>query len=367
MPVIGTLEGTLRVISFNSFYSFLCKCIMQARLSKAESKAALINKQTFETTSEHTIAMQNLLCEVCPNTSQPFQFVLSTNSDIALQDHRELFICLLQFMLRTMRDIGHVIPFNTIQISKNIITSLQHESKGLRSFRAFGPFTGGELQLNTEYYITHDRTIFFEASELHAHRWFRGTKFALTTLHANVKPEEERVLRALGCPYTEIPLSIPYQLRISILSRDLGSFNTYVTSSDMRLELPYKRQGVWALHLKDDLTIDEKDLMDTYYNANTFELKEWDHTIYTVSDTACAASRPLPNSFYEKIFTTGLRLPRIDYRTPFLFFISKKWGNVAMIGDRRLPFMASLYFNGSYMNACSSCSLHNDYQELHFE
>lgn len=340
---------------------------MQARLEEAELKAGVIAHQSFSDITEHTKAIQDLMYIMCPSTTEPFQILLSTTSDIPWKQHQQLFQCFLKFILHTMHNADHVVPFNAFRISKNIVTPLHHEDLGLCSFRAFGPFTGGELQINTEYYITQDRTIFFMTSELHAHRWFRGTKYAVTTMQMHADEEDQKALCHMGFPQTHVPLSIPYQLRISIISKDLGSFNTYVTSTAIRLELPYKRQGVWALHLNDDLTISEKDLIDTYFNCNSFEMKKWDHTIYTVSDTACAASRPLPVSFYEKIFATGLRLPRIDYRTPFLFFISKKWGNVAMIGDRRLPFMASLYFNGSYMKACSSCSLHNDYQELDFE
>lgn len=347
--------------------SFLCDYVMQARLLVTETQAEKINCRSFNDINEHTIHMQNLMCHLCPSTSEPFKILLSANSEVSLSKYPHLFRCLLNFILHCMHEADHILPFNSITISKNIITKLQSTGDGLCFQRAFGQFTGGELQINTEFYITHNRSIFFQTSDLYAHRWFRGTKYSLITSQVDVSDQDKVMLQRWGCPTTHAPLALPYQLRISIISRDLGSFNTYVTSTDVRLELPYKRQGVWALRLNDDLTITDKELIDTYFHCDSFEIKDWEHTIYTVSDTACAASRPLPVSFYEKIFRAGLRLPRIDYRTPFLFFVSQKWGNVAMIGNRRLPFMASLYFNGCYMKACSSSSLHSDLQELQFE
>ena len=340
---------------------------MQARLDRAESKTMCIMEKKLPNIECHTAEMEELMHILCPSSNDAFYFTLSALSDVRAVQFPNLFRCLLQFCLRAMEEARCVVPFNTITVTKNLVGKLGGKCGGICAYRAFGPFTGGELQIQTEYYVTHNRTIFFDTSELHAQRWFRGTKYSLSTTQVKVSEEDQLALERLGCPSAYVPLPLLHQLKISIISRDLGSFNTYVTSKDMRLELPYKRQGIWALKLENDLCISEKELMDTYNHCDSFQIRRWEHTIYTVSDTACAASRPLPVSFYEKVFSMGLRLPRIDYRTPFLFFISKTWGNVAMIGDRRLPFMASLYFNGTYMKACSSSTLHSDYQELAFE
>jgi hypothetical protein len=264
---------------------------------------------------------------------------------------------------------GDILKFNSIRVDWNYTQRrlTKRGQRGLCAYLGIGKYSGGELQLGSEYFVTLDRLVIFDPSELHAHRYFRGNKIGITcSWHPDTHMADQTIIQHF--PQTHVHRGVAEPMRISILSRDLGCFNTLVTTQHGQLELQYKRQGVWALKLEDDLSLSERHLLDTYNKGYEFQTKEWESTIYTVSDTASAASRPLPNTFYAQFLEKyNLQVPRIDYRTPFIILVSVKWGNAVVIGNRALPFYSSMYFYTNYMQICSSSPMHSTAQGVMFD
>lgn len=268
-----------------------------------------------------------------------------------------------RFCETMMRKSGIAIAFNAVTVDCNRTQRrLLREKHGTCVFFGAGRYTGGELQVEAEFFVTNNRMIVYDSGLPHAHKYFRGKRFGITC--SLVEGSEARTYFS-NC---ELCRPIANPLRISILSRDLGCFNTFVSTNTDKIELPYKRQGIWALKIESDLHISERVLFDTYFGSDTFESTDWDTTLYTVSDTACAASRPLPDTFYQHFNKKyGVTITRIDYRVPFVVFISKIWGNGVMIGNRRLPFYSTLYFEKDFLQMCCSMSMYNNAQGVLFD
>lgn len=274
---------------------------------------------------------------------------------------------IVDFCRRQIETVGSPVVFNSIQVSYNHAQRrLGREKGGLCAFIGIGSYTGGELQVGTEYFVTLNRVVVFDSGEMHAHKYSRGSRFGLLCA---MRPGAKSIAHELSIYPTEcIPRGIAVPMHVSILSKDLGCFNTFVTTQHGLVELPYKRQGIWALKLEDDFRITERLLVDTYFEQKPFITKEWDTTIYTVSDTACATSRPLACQFYEEFVRNhGLHIPRIEYRTPFLILISRRWGNAVLLGNRRLPFYSSLYFYEHLLQICSSTTMHSTAEGVLFD
>lgn len=267
------------------------------------------------------------------------------------------------FCKEKMRDTATTVAFNCVRVDLNHSDRrLVRQKMGRCVFIGVGAYTGGELQVETEFFVTINRMVVYDAGIPHAHKYFRGRKLGITCLLTD-DPDAE-------VHFADTPLykNISCTMCISILSRDLGCFNTCVNTDLDRVELSYKRQGIWALKIEQDFQISERHLYDTYFKSEPFESKDWDVTIYTVSDTACAASRPLASSFYDHFHTVhGLYIPRIDYRMPFVICISKIWGNGVMLGSRRLPFSATLYFSGGLLQLACSSAMYSSAQAICFD
>lgn len=270
---------------------------------------------------------------------------------------------IIDFCKETMRKSTTMVTFNCVRVDcNNSNRRLVRQKMGRCAFFGLGAYTGGELQVETEFLVTIKRMIVYDAGIPHAHKYFRGKRLGITCFLSD-DPDAE-------VNFAEIPLykQISCTMCISVLSRDLGCFNTYINTDRDRLELSYKRQGIWALKVEKDFQISERHLYDTYFTNEPFESKDWDTTIYTVSDTACAASRPLSSSLYNHFYEThGLYIPRIDYRTPFVIVVSKIWGNGVMLGSRCMPFSATLYFSGGLLQLACSSAMYNSGQAICFD
>lgn len=290
-------------------------------------------------------------------------FCIGSNDNTVGSEYPSLSRMIIDFCKTMMRLSGAIISFNCVRVDFNHTQRrLVKEKRGQCAFIGVGTFTGGELQIETEFFITINRLVVYDSGLPHAHRYFRGKRFGITCFLASDSSAE---VHFKSTPFYR---HINFSMCISILSRDLGCFNTYINTELERLELSYKRQGIWALKVDDDLKISERHLYDTYFKSEPFESKDWGATIYTVSDTACAASRPLPSSFYNHFLTEhGLYIPRIDYRTPFVIFVSKRWGHGVMVGSRRLPFSATMYFNGDSLQLACSTAMYNSAQSVLFD
>lgn len=268
-----------------------------------------------------------------------------------------------RFCETMMNQFGMTVPFNSVTVDYNRTQRrLLREKHGTCVFFGAGRYTGGELQVEAEFFVTNARMVVYDSALPHAHKYFRGERFGITCSliegsNAHTYFANHKLYRQIAEP-----------LRISILSRDLGCFNTFVSTNTDKIELPYKRQGIWALKIEPDLHISERVLFDTYFGNDTFESTDWETTLYTVSDTACAASRPLQDTFYKHFNEKfGVTITRIDYRVPFVVFVSKIWGNGVMIGNRRLPFYSTLYFEKNFLQMCCSMSMYSNAQGVLFD
>ena len=269
---------------------------------------------------------------------------------IKRNDNQEL----LGHILLCMESFKRQIPFDLVVLTRNFVSpSLKRTDHGHCSFQAVGNFTGGELQIMTEFFDINCKIVFFDSNVLHAHRPFRGTKIGILT-----------------CTQQSVPrVRTSFHICISIISRDLGHYNTSVIvrngTQTQKIELPYKHKGLWALRIQ-DYSISDKVLLDTYFSRNA-DLMSWADTIYTVSDTSCAAGRPIFQSFYDKVKTKGLDLPCFEYRQPLVFVLSQRFGNFCMIGNRRVPFLWSLYMKGDHASSCLNQCRYNSASEITFD
>jgi hypothetical protein len=263
---------------------------------------------------------------------------------------------IFEFCTNLCKQYGFV--FNSVEIDFNFVDTVPIvRNQGWQVYVALGNFSGGEMKINHEFVNTDSHNaICLNSDNTHACCNFRGKKIGI---------------RMLWLPTSASSLHFPivssssYSVKIEIVSRDLGMWNTLVHNKNGVIQLPYKKQGVWALKLENEVITDFC-LIDTYF-SQTFELKPWDPCIYTVSDTACAVSRPLPYKFYTSFHEKyNLKVPKIEYRMPFALFASRKF-SCALIGNRQHPFTANFLMNKAVWTASCSNQTYSTPQAIEFD
>ena len=272
-------------------------------------------------------------------------------SNIRSMVHVDDNVILRNYVHQILKQSGNQIMFDRILITRNLETKILARDEDYDfGYHAVGDFQGGEIQIMTKFYHVNNRMIVFNGNELHRYMALRGTKYGFLLYGRHIS------IRSL----------FTCEISVKILSRDLGLYNTLISWHNKKLNLPYKQKGIWALRIENDGNISNTVLLNTYFERRIV-LTEWPNTLYTVSDTACAMGRPLHKEFYDAFRSQDLIVPVIEYRLPFVFFISKKYGNFSVIGHRRIPLSVMIQIQGDYMTVYSSQSRYSTPSVLSFD
>ena len=268
---------------------------------------------------------------------------------------RSLVHKLVTYVKQMMVRAGYIVPFSTLEINKCPGDALPIiRGHGKCACLPLGRFSGGELMHGGKYYnLVNARILIYDSSVPHAHAYYRGTKYTITAFWHHMATFTNELLALGMSTESSVPRGIGRTINIEIVSRDLCAQHTHVQFANGIIELPYKKQGVWALHVSDNLEIIDKSLLDTYFSAE-YEFPNWGSVIYTVSDTACAMSRPMCMKFYEHFAKKGIKLPQIEYRVPFVIVCSNILGNLFCMGSRWEPFVVHITSVGMYTTTWAS-------------